>query len=84
MAAFWSPFFHYVLKRIWVIHGKADEKDIRVWVGEGSQSVVIFLASCVSKNRQCEISNHPDFPKICKCRNYDKSTLYFKLRLLLQ
>ena len=34
-----------VIKRIWRVDGEADEDDVRVWVRQRSQSIVIFLAS---------------------------------------
>lgn len=31
------------------VYGEAHEDDISVWIGEGSQSVIVFLTSCIPK-----------------------------------
>ncbi len=48
MAYFWCPLLGDVFKGVWAVNGEAHEDYIRVWVGEGSQTVVVFLA-CIHK-----------------------------------
>lgn len=48
---FGSPFLVDVLKRRLRVDGETHEYHIGVWIGERTQSVVIFLACCVPKTQ---------------------------------
>lgn len=44
--------------RRWVANGKANDKDIGLGVGECSQSVILFLASCVPQVQDDDLAIH--------------------------
>lgn len=41
----------HVVQRVWGVDGEANEDDVRVGVGEGSQSVVVFLSSSIPEGQ---------------------------------
>lgn len=36
-----------VIKGIWGVNSETDENDVRVGVAEGSETVIVLLASCI-------------------------------------
>ena len=49
-----------VVERIGRVDGEADEDDVRVGVGEGAETVVIFLASSIPKGKLYVLAVHLD------------------------
>lgn len=48
-----GPFLWDVLERVWGVYTEAHEDHVSVGVGEGPQSVIVLLPSCVP---QCELN----------------------------
>jgi len=47
---FGDPLLLNIVERIGRVDGETDEDDMRVWVGEGSESIVILLASRIPQS----------------------------------
>jgi len=52
---FWDPLGANVFERIWGDQGETNDEDLGLWVGERSETIVIFLtcASRESKKEKC-------------------------------
>lgn len=49
MPDFREPFFLDILETGWRSDVEADEEDVCLGVGEGTETVVVFLACCVEE-----------------------------------
>ena len=52
------PLMPHIGIRRWVANGKANDEDIGLGVGECSQSVILFLASCVPEVQDDNLAIH--------------------------
>lgn len=51
MLYFWEPLRLYVVKGRGADDGKTNQEDVGLWVGQGSQAVVVLLASSVPQSQ---------------------------------
>lgn len=61
---FSDPLFLHVVEGIWRVDSEADEDDVGVWVGQRSQSVVVFLASSIPESQLADAAVDLDFGDI--------------------
>ena len=50
----------HIVERVGRVDGEADEDDVRVGVGEGAQTVVVFLASRIPESELDVLAVHLD------------------------
>ena len=45
------PFVGNIREGVWIDEREANEEDVCVWVGKGTESVVVILPSCVPETK---------------------------------
>ena len=60
MMHFWEPLLSHVFEGRWRCDREADQKHIGLRVGEGAESIVIFLASGVEKAKGVRLVANPE------------------------
>lgn len=48
--AYTVTFLFQLTKTVRAVDGEAHENDIRVWIGEWAQSVIVFLPCCIPES----------------------------------